>query len=538
MAAMDALTQVALAGTARAAGRAIETGTPLDELLGRLPDGAPERRLLLAAGALAVYRQAGHMPRPDVAAPEPAPEEHLPACSPGAARLIGELLAGQHAELLPEALERLRRAGRRLSPELLPTALTAGARSVDLRPAVIAVMGERGHWLARHNPDWRWAADVLPQPDTLPPDAETIWQEGTSAQRLTVLRLVRAEDPARGREWLVAVWKSERADFRADALAALGVGLRLEDEPFLEAALDDRGQRVRAVAVAVLARLPGSAFATRMRERADAMLAYTAPAPARGLRAIARAVTGGTQGQLVATPPEAFDRAWQRDGIEERPTLQIGTRAWWLVQTLAHVPPEHWEERFGVPAGELIAAAERDNWGTAVLDGWTRAAIARRSAGWANLLWEWWYSLETTDPYYRMVATRKLEALIQCLSPDQANLVAERWLADAAKGADFQWSDLLATLPMPWSAALGRRYLTVLRERIRRIRPQTYDVWIRTLPVAARALPPECFGEAMQDWGLPEPTNWFLHEWRRELDRFTETIQTRQRLQRLMEEMA
>ena len=556
---MDALTRIALAGTARAAqgsGTAVATGTPVDDLLARLPDGGPERKLLLAAGALTVYRQAGRSPLSNVAAPEPAPAERLPACPPDAARLIGEMLAGQHAELLPEALALLRRAGRRLPPELLPVALTAGARRAELRPVLLAVLGERGRWLSRFDPDWRWLEAVPRARDDaggVPPDAGTVWEEGSPGQRLAVLRLVRVEDPPRGRDWLAAVWKGEKADFRAAALAALAAGLSLADEPFLEAALDDRSQGVRAGAAALLARLPGSALAARMRARADAMLDYAAPVRGGGLRALVRAVTGGARGRLVVTPPETLDKAWQRDGIAEKPPAQLGERAWWLMRTLEHVPLEHWEERFAASPRELTEAAAHDDWGLTVIEGWTRAAIAAKNGAWAGLLWGWWYQVETKDARYSTVIPELLRALIGCMPPEDVWRSAERLVGDNARRSDVRWIELLRAIPAPWSVRLGERYLQILRDRVRDLRSREYDPWIRTLPIAAPALPPACFAAALRDWELPGSPNLqprvadvlrrhleaiWLPEWRRELDRFTATIQTRQRLQQLMEEIA
>jgi hypothetical protein len=56
-----------------------------------------------------------------------------------------------------------------------------------LRP----VIGERGRWLSRFNPAWRWAADGSAAGDGVADDAETVWNEGTPAQRLEVLRRVK-----------------------------------------------------------------------------------------------------------------------------------------------------------------------------------------------------------------------------------------------------------------------------------------------------------------------------------------------------------
>ena len=553
MAAMDALTQVALAGTARAAGRSVETGTPVDELLARLPDGAPERRLLLAAGALAIYRQAGRIPRSDVAAPEPAPEERLPACSPGAARLIGELLGGQHAELrpevdvLPEALERLRRAGQCLPPALLPAALQLGTRGAKLRPALLPVIGERGRWLARHSPWWTWArqAGFDTEDNDIPANAGTVWQEGSPEERLAILRRVRSANPAQAREWLVETWRSEKADFRAKALEALEPGLSLTDEPFLESALDDRSGGVRAAAAQLLAHLPGSALMARMRERAEAMLVYEPPVPAAGLRKLAGALTGQQPvGRLVATPPNDIDRAWQRDGIEAQPPYRVGERAWWLMRVLSHVPPSFWTERFGASPQELIAAAERDEWALPVLEGWARATALHGDARWAAPLWDWWSRYQSDDAYshYPKVFLEVRFSLARILGHSETERFVLRMAPPSTNSSDKSWAavlEALEALPTPWSVELGSRYLAAIRDHVSKIAPPlggVPDPWLRSLESARSGLPPGCFDRALEPWALPEPRpgDWQLGIWHQQVERFTETIRVRRRL---MEEL-
>ena len=68
--------------------------------------------------------------------------------------------------------------------------------------------------------------DVLNRND-LPADAERRWQEGTSAERLSVLRRFRAHDASTARQWLMSVWRKEKADFRAEAIQTLEVGLSI-----------------------------------------------------------------------------------------------------------------------------------------------------------------------------------------------------------------------------------------------------------------------------------------------------------------------
>ncbi|HEX5503112.1 MAG TPA: DUF5691 domain-containing protein [Thermomicrobiales bacterium] len=537
---MDALVRAALAGTARG-GEAVAPDTPAGALVAQLPDLAPERRLLLLAGARAIERQAGCRPT-SIAAPAPAPDERRPACSPAAARLLGELAAGPHADLLPEALGRLRHAGLRLPPGLLPDMLALGARDADVRPALLATMGERGPWLAAQNPAWRWAAEQLPEADgALPPDAETLWQEGTAARRLALLRLVRAHDPAHGRDWLAAVWPREKADFRAEAVAALAAGLSAADEAFLETALDDRSKAVRATAGRLLARLPGSALAARMRERADALLGYRPPAPPGGLRRLARAIAGGepATGTLRVALPDACGPSWQRDGVEPNPPPEVGERAWWLTQVLALVPVAHWSGRFAATPEALIAAAARGEWGPTVIEGWSRAVPLAPDAGWAAALCAWWDRRAEAAPQTerdRAVASELFVALLAHLPRAEAERLVARRLARLGATADqtspHRWERAAGALPVPWSATFGAACLTILRDTCRE-HSATQNIpswWLWTFAAATRALPPACFSDVLAEWPVGDTTRWVVRLWQQQIDQFTETIRLRQRL--------
>ena len=171
---MNALAPIALAGTTKAARAPEATGTPFDELLPGFPAAERERALLLQAGAAAVYSVAGYVAVPGMALPEPAAAESLRVCPAETAQLIGEMLGGQHADLLHEALHLLAEANLRLPPALLPAALAVEAG--DHRAALRPVLGERGRWLSRFNPGWSWAVEVpVETVAVLPPDAETLW---------------------------------------------------------------------------------------------------------------------------------------------------------------------------------------------------------------------------------------------------------------------------------------------------------------------------------------------------------------------------
>src|SRR5207249_4522578 len=141
---MDAIVATALVGTAQQQKIDTTTGTPVDMLTEQLPVGEAERKLLLSAGAWAIYQQAGRVTESLPTASESAPPEHLAVCSPAITNLLESMLKGEHDELLPDVSARMQRAGLRVPHELLPQALDVQGN--ELRTAIFPVLGERGSW--------------------------------------------------------------------------------------------------------------------------------------------------------------------------------------------------------------------------------------------------------------------------------------------------------------------------------------------------------------------------------------------------------
>lgn len=515
---MDPIVTIALVGTARQETIHLVTGTPVDALLTRLPEGEIERTLLLSAGAWAVYRQAGIQARQVEALPEPAEVEQLSECSLGAALLLSRLLSGEQAALLPEALERLSQKGAHLPYHLLPQALNTTDK--ETRAALFPVLGARGRWLSRFNPSWRWVQDYLPTDvSDLPADAETIWQEGSLGQRAEILRRLRAIDPDKARAWLESVWRQEKAEARCDLLEALEIGLSLSDEPFLEKALDDRAASVRAGAVALLARLPNSAFGERMRKRGENILKVV-------------------KGKLVIKPPTSIEKDWQRDGVVENPPRKLAKRAWWLIQTLASIPPTFWETYLNAQPAELLKLFAGDTWEVQVVEGLSKAAISYEASDWVMPLWTWWY-----EHYQAVVEKKELSdyTLREELLKRMPGPIAEQTILALINGREgelpIDWWELLPELPRPWSVEFARTYLrlfykycTVQRVEAENFNPYS-DPWFDSLPPLALALPAACFAEALRPLELPESAKWQVQYARQRLQEFAETIDIRQKIQ-------
>lgn len=524
---MNTLTTAALAGTSQRPPSDLASGTEVDALAATLPIEETERKLLLQAGALAVYRLAGRLPGTLIETPAPAPAETLPVCSPAVAEILRQLLSGRNADLLPEALERVRAAGLRLPPDLLPLALRQRER--EPRQALVHVLGARGRWLAAQNTAWSWVAQTLvASAETLPDDAETMWQEGTPVERLGILRQLRASDPARGREWLAAVWKQEKADTRAALIETFATGLGPDDEAFLEAALDDRAAAVRDAARSLLARIPASAFTARMRARADAVLVM------KGKR-------------LDADPPAALPKDWARDGISAKPLMGVGERAFWLAQVIRFVPPSHWQERFARSAEDVIGLAAKTDWEEALIHGWTQAVLLYGTSEWAMPLWERWCMADEHGKAVPGAIPAEMRlSLAALLAPGDMEAVIRRLIAGtrlpgAPKHPNASHGhELIQALPLPWNPSFAQFYLARVRAYAKGLSGTSHKndyayTWESTIEYAAKAIPPSCFADALVPFDIPDPAsgkspNWYLHRFQQQLDAFADAIRIRQRI--------
>ncbi|MDR3637943.1 MAG: SWIM zinc finger family protein [Isosphaeraceae bacterium] len=323
----------------------------------------PPAQLLGLAACVTQYIRVGHEPPIDPGAPpEPCPGDDRPECGPALAERLRRMLAGEHATVLREWLSLVGNAGLRVSSDRIAELLALARRQTELRDPLRDALGKRGRWLAALNPDWGYVGGTADQVDP-----ESIWETGTRAERLVALRALRSVAPARGRELLASTWGSETADDRAAFVETLAVGLEPDDEPFLEAALDDRGKSVRREAAELLARIPGSRFALRMAERSALLLTWDGS-------------------RLSVEPPVRCDLAMVRDGLVAKPPSGVGERAWWLRQLVAASPLSSWEGVVGLPASVLVAAAMETEWALDLWLSWGRATVRTGDPAWGSAL--------------------------------------------------------------------------------------------------------------------------------------------------------
>ncbi len=440
----SALTQVALLGTGRHPITIAAGETDLNCLLQQLDLNCPEESLLAAAALSGLHEAIGQLPAGDAApAPEPCAEEVLPRMSERAGSLLLRLLGGDFPELLPECLQLATRASQLPFPEALPGLLSTGRTRAEWREIMLPLLGQRGRWLAAQNPEWAWAVGATAED-------ETIWQVGEVAARLLFLQRQRRTAPARARELLAASWSAETPEDRASFIAVLGIGLTAEDEPLLEAALDDRRKEVRRNAVNLLAQLPDSALIRRLTERVRPLLKFV-PAEAGSLLKLKKAKPAAVE----ITLPAECDKAMQRDGIDPKPVAGFGEKIGWLIQMLELVPLEVWMSEWNTPPADIIAASLQGEWEKEIFEAWARAAVRQNNTAWAETLFAIALNAKRVN---------KLEGLLGTLPARQRERLLTSLLAADDTATGNVQSALVNACRHEWSLEFSRTVLAWLRK--------------------------------------------------------------------------
>ena len=380
--------------------------------------GPPEQSLLLEAALLAAVRAAGvAVARVDVPLPDLSDDEG-PVCSVGATQMLDLLLsgtvavAGERDNLIQLWATCCSDASQRVSHRQLPDLLARATNVAALRNAVSRAGGPRARLLARANADWSWVLSRREldkdQECSIDPD-ELAHADSNIIGALA--RAWRATDAAAARDALQQTWLSRSAPDRVEMVNALTHALSDDDETFLESALDDRSKLVRAAAASLLALLPTSQFAARMRERLSPIIVKK------------RAIVS-SKPSIELPDTELFDSSWTRDGLDMKAPTGVGERAW-LLRSLGTVAPlAAWETASGLSAEQLIEAARTGAAVSGLIPAWAHAAVAQQNAAWARAL----YSTNGSTNVLGVLPRHEVEAIALALLRDK-NAKAERLYA-------------------------------------------------------------------------------------------------------------
>lgn len=463
-ASVSALTEATPQARLRALAATATIGT---ERLGG--DPAVVDTLLSEAAACGLRARAGWRPRVHTGSLAPCPADERPVAPAPAIARLHMLFADRDPGLIEEWATLAVSHAVRVDGATAPLLLDWWARQATRPPAVFAALGRQGEWLASLNPDWQNRAAArgipadtdMPADADLPADTDTRWQTGTSAQRLALLAAVRQQDPPRALALVASTWKDDTAAERQNFIEALLDRASMADEEFLEAALDDRSKIVRRHAAAVLARVPASRWRQRMSAAARQFIAVESRGPA-------------PEGAVITLrPPETFDPAWERDGIERQPPKGVGQRAWWLRQILAGADLGIWSDHTGLPPAAVLEALRADDFAADAVHALAGAARLARDPEWSAALAR---HLLRQSPIQVDAIGALLEALAGAgadtdtdvdakatAGADAERLALEIAAADAL--GTIEWWVVLAALDRPWSFEFSRDVMTLLSNR-------------------------------------------------------------------------
>ena len=396
--------------------------------------------------------------------------------APEALRPILEqiLLSRPQEHLLATALGMVAECGWRLPAPLLMRVLNETAYRHEDRDAVLAVVDERTAAVLRDHPVWGKRVEPLVSLPGGDSGDDSVWRLGTTTQRLTYFRRLRAQDPIAARALLVAGWDREKAEARRGIIEALATSLSEADLPLLEMALTDRSGGVRQAAAQVLLLLPGSGLV----QRAEALAASHMSVTKRFLRTA----------QVVCRPIEVTDdilrdeyQEWNNGaparadvGAQSAGRAAAGDPPALLEEVVGRVPIDRWPALIGLSAGQLLEA---------------EVTFEGKPLDLSSALF-------TAD-------RRGSGALIEACT------------ADAFKRGDLdRFTDMRRYWPCPYSAEHSRRMVSFLRSALDSHRPEDIGYWTTQettrLPVSCHAtVLPEALA-LMEEVSRPDSAPAFL----------------------------
>jgi Family of unknown function (DUF5691) len=461
---LSQLANAALLGTQRSSLPAL-IKTPVATVFEKLGNAQAESKLLSLAGTLSLYEQAGTTPLKLKRVVNDLPSQDIPRCSPEMTKYLTRMLEGQHSELLPEFLMAIANAGYRVPEETLPLLLDRARNVYHLRAPLMAALGETGKWLARQNPAWYFAALMTFE------STNADWKSNVMLARQGILKQARTNDASLGLELIHSTWKNESPTDRIWIVKALQINLSLEDEPFLETALDDRSFTVRKIAAELLSNLPNSRLSKRM-------------------TAIAKTMFELRDAELFVEFPEITPQLI-RDGVG-RPMWNDTEKvlASQLNDVVSLLPLSFWTMRFETILENIIRGAKASIWSKPLLGG-LATAIERQTN------YEWALALLMTEGY--TTQTMKVLPILSLKAMDTFVKSLREKINNAPFGHDNVLLKVSSRWLKSWSVMMGEVFLSCLQRYLEGAEVKAPDITLEsTLKTFARFCSKEFIPRALE----------------------------------------
>lgn len=414
---------------------------------------------------------------------------HAP-CAPQAEEHLARMIAGDHRDLLSEWLNAFIKSRKLMSNQSLSLLLRFVKFRAEYWNEVSTIITNQDYppdegdrfFRNSYNAEHTFSLDTLT-------DARIsdLWQTEELTKRWLLLTTLRKQKPDQARDLLQSTWKTEPLKARKTLLPVLETNLSISDEPFIEAALDDRAGHVRSAAAHLLPRISGSRYLKRMVERIEPLLHYRP------------ATTSNPVPRFRVSLPEAFTPGMKRDGVFES-VIYYGMDAptFWLCDMIERVPLPTWTQLWNATARDLVQAAlNSGKRKKALLRGWQAAYKLLPSPDWAEAFLALTSSLSDNQgrAWFAEMLPEKQEQLVT------RTLASHR---DSLHTPDMPLK-ALTRISIPWSPPFSRTILQRLHLYASPDAPEDPAI-LESIPMIARALAPETSPEAGQLLSSLPPT--------------------------------
>jgi hypothetical protein len=236
MNAWQELVKMALLGTEKMPLQTAVLPQNIQNILEKADKTDQEAYFLKAAALTLPYWKAGRLPDktplPDMVA---APDETLKFAPPQYINLLKQLMdlgTQKHPALYLLLFEKMKQNNLVLPHEMVCDTLNLMEAPIlkNHKTLISEIVGERGRWLQQFNDKWQVAT---------PKNSDEIWQEGTLAERRTMLFKMRQNDPNTAFLLIKSTWDNENARERKEFLKILSHNPQPEEWIFVQTIYDE-----------------------------------------------------------------------------------------------------------------------------------------------------------------------------------------------------------------------------------------------------------------------------------------------------------
>jgi hypothetical protein len=169
--------------------------------------------------------------------------------------------------------------------------------------------------------------------------------------------------------------------------------------------------------------------------------------------------------------PEAWDKSWLLDGIEEKnarflsvhgPTFHttVGPATARLANLLFLLLPSRWLVHLGLTSSELLTAALASEWAQPLLSAWAKSALLHRNADFAAALLSLWLTERPALEKAHLDRGIDWVSLAALLSNEARQELVLKPILERVRQQAPNWTQDLGFVPTPWPRTFS---LTVVR---------------------------------------------------------------------------